>query len=142
MRLAIVGSRSFGVADIPKACVFIHSVISRHINIDDVTHIISGGADGADTVAAEYAAGVDHIEMVEHLPDINRFGVSAFNMRNTTIVDDCDVLFAFWDGKSGGTKDSIKQGIAQQKPIYVYNYNKHKVKKYNVQKPRVKLEWN
>jgi len=60
-----------------------------------------------DTVAA-VAARVCGLTVIEYEPEWNRLGrfLAPF-VRNTTIVEESDVLVAFWDGKSRGTMDSV-----------------------------------
>lgn len=103
MRIAIVGSRKY-----PDL-----SVVRDFVNtLPEDTVVISGGAKGVDTVA-ERAALKRGLETRVHTPlvsDTLRYGfrTSAFN-RNQKIVDDCDQLFAFWDGYSRGTLDTLKK---------------------------------
>ena len=103
MRLAIVGSRTCPPIDIASYLPFVPELI------------VSGGAKGADTYAREYAM-KNNIPLIEFLPDYRRYGKKAPLMRNLQIVDNCDFLLAFWDGKSRGTKFTIdyakKRGIS------------------------------
>lgn len=94
MKLAIVGSRSINNIDIGT---YIQEV---------PTEIISGGAKGVDTLASEYAIR-NNIKLTEILPDYKRYGRGAPIIRNSQIVECCDKLIAFWDGKSRGTLSSI-----------------------------------
>jgi hypothetical protein len=96
MKYAVVGSRLFNDYDL----------LRDELNtIDNITTIISGGAKGADTLAERYAR--EHrIELIVIRPDWS-IGISAGILRNKQIVDQCDYLIAFWDGKSKGTKSSI-----------------------------------
>jgi hypothetical protein len=54
--------------------------------------------------------------------DWNKFGKSAGHVRNQAMADYADILLAFWDGKSTGTKSMIKKMNAQLKPAIVYLY--------------------
>lgn len=45
--------------------------------------------------------------MIIFKPDWKKFGKKAGLLRNTIIIDNSDTVFAFWDGKSSGTKDAI-----------------------------------
>ena len=87
-RLAIVGSRSCPPVDIASFLPFVPDPI------------VSGGAD---TYVKEYAI-KNNIPIVEFLPDYKRYGRNAPLMRNIQIVENCDFLLAFWNGKSRGTK--------------------------------------
>lgn len=71
-----------------------------------VTGIVSGGARGVDTCAREYAQR-NNIALTEFLPDYDAYGRSAPLKRNDLIVQAADLVIAFWDGKSRGTRYTI-----------------------------------
>lgn len=82
------------------------------------TEIISGGAKGIDACAREYA--VSHgIKLTEFLPEYEKYGRSAPLKRNITIIENADLVLAFWDGKSRGTKFVIEKCYEIEKRIYV-----------------------
>jgi ABC-type enterochelin transport system substrate-binding protein len=113
--LAIVGSRTFNDYDTLSK---ITTKLVAHFNI---TKIVSGGAAGADTLASKYAK--EHsIELVEFIPDWQLHGKSAGFKRNLDIVNNANVVIAFWDGSSKGTKHSIDISTTQQKTTIVVNY--------------------
>ena len=94
MKIAIIGSRS------------IHNVdIGRYIT--DCDEIVSGGAIGVDTCAAEYAS-THGIKLKVFYPQYNRYGRAAPIMRNQDIVDYADRVIAFWDGTSKGTISTVR----------------------------------
>lgn len=102
MRVAVVGSRGIKVDNL-------HDYLPR-----DTTEIISGGARGVDCCAREYA--LSHgIKYTEYLPEYSIFGRSAPLKRNQKIINNADVVLAFWDGSSKGTKYVIdrcrRQGV-------------------------------
>ncbi len=91
MKIAVIGSRGLTVNDLEK---FLPS---------NTTEIISGGAKGVDSSARDYA--VEHgIKLTEYLPEYEKYGRAAPLKRNLTIIENTDVVLAFWDGKSRGTK--------------------------------------
>lgn len=91
MKVAVIGSRGLSVTD-----------LGRYLP-ENTTEIVSGGARGVDTSAREYA--LSHgIKLTEFLPEYTRFGRSAPLKRNITIIEYSDIVIAFWDGKSRGTK--------------------------------------
>ena len=91
MKVAVIGSRGLRVSD-----------LGRYLP-ENTTEIVSGGARGVDTSAREYA--LSHgIKLTEFLPEYTRFGRSAPLKRNITIIKYADIVLAFWDGKSRGTK--------------------------------------
>ncbi|MDO4700541.1 MAG: hypothetical protein Q4A69_07655 [Moraxella sp.] len=57
-------------------------------------------------------------------PNYQRHGRAAAFIRNRLIVDTADVLIAFWDGKSTGTKYTIDYAKKQQKQVYVCQFDK------------------
>lgn len=94
MKLAIIGSRSLNVENLGD---YLPS---------DVSEIVSGGAKGIDSQAAEYAR-QNGLTLTEFLPDYARYGRGAPLKRNEQIAEYADAALAFWDGKSKGTKYTI-----------------------------------
>lgn len=91
MKVAIIGSRGLSVTD-----------LGRYLP-KNTTEIVSGGARGVDTSARAYA--LSHgIKLMEFLPEYTKYGRSAPLKRNITIIEYADIVLAFWDGKSRGTK--------------------------------------
>ena len=80
-----------------------------------------GGAKGADTLAAQFATEMD-IPLLVFKPDYQKYGRGATLVRNTQIIENADVVFAFWDGQSKGTKDSITKAKKLQKELYIISY--------------------
>lgn len=107
MRAAIIGSRNITVEDfspyLPRG----------------VTEIVSGGARGVDACAAKYAE-AHGIRLTEFLPDYERYGRAAPIKRNQQIIEYADVVLAFWDGRSKGTKNVIDTCGAKNKKITVF----------------------
>lgn len=108
MKVAVIGSRGITVEDLGKYLP------------DDTTEIISGGAIGVDTCAREYALS-HNIKLTEYLPDYNKFGRSAPLKRNITIIESADVVLAFWDGNSRGTKYVIDRCRERNIKVVVFN---------------------
>ena len=94
MKVAVVGSRSIFATDIG-------------MYISDGDEIVSGGAVGVDSYAAEYAK-KNGLKLTVFLPQYERYGRAAPIARNKKIVDYADKIIAFWDGKSKGTLSVIK----------------------------------
>lgn len=105
MKIAIAGSRNILKID-----------LAPHVR--DAEEIISGGAKGVDTLAAEYAK-AHGIKLTEILPDYARYGRGAPIKRNYEIVDCADRVVVFWDGKSRGTYSVIKYAEKVGKPCEV-----------------------
>jgi hypothetical protein len=108
VRVAIIGSRNF--TDWER---FQSSMSGLNLT---PTVIISGGAKGADSLAEQWAR-LNGIATEVFLPDWKRYGRGAGMIRNQQIIDSCDIVVAFWDGSSPGTRNSI--GLAKQKGIPV-----------------------
>ena len=94
MKLAIIGSRTIKNIDIEKYIP------------ENVCEIVSGGAVGVDTCAAEYAR-AHGIKLVEFLPQYELYGRGAPIIRNKKIVDYADRVLVFWNGNSKGTLSVI-----------------------------------
>lgn len=115
MRVGIVGGRDF--TDYEMAKNYIHNTL----NVNNIKLIVSGGARGADYIGALFAER-HNIPTSIFKPDWDTHGKKAGFLRNSTIVENCDVLVAFWDGQSKGTKDSITKAKKANKKVYICNY--------------------
>lgn len=82
------------------------------------TVVISGGARGVDSIAAEEARR-HGLEVIVVKAEWDRLGKSAGMIRNGEIVRLADEVIAFWDGKSRGTRDTIQKAHAAGKPCRV-----------------------
>ena len=119
MNIAIVGGRDFNDYTLLKESL--SAYISIYSGIPD--NIVSGGAKGADTLAAQFAVEMD-IPLLVFKPDYQKYGRGATLVRNTQIIENADVVFAFWDGQSKGTKDSITKAKKLQKELHIISYGK------------------
>lgn len=117
-RLAIVGGRDFD--DYEELCFWADGFNHPH-GVWDCLEIVSGGAKGADTLASLYAEERE-LALTVFLPDWDQHGRSAGFKRNVQIVDYCDYLIAFWDGKSKGTKHSIDLATKAGKLFKIVGY--------------------
>ena len=107
MRVAVIGSRELLVDNLedylPK----------------ETTEIISGGARGVDASAKDYA--LQHgLKLTEYLPEYARYGRAAPLKRNITIIENADLVLAFWDGASRGTKYVIDNCKKRNIPVKIY----------------------
>ncbi len=107
MRVAVIGSRGLYVRHLEKYLP------------EETTEIVSGGAKGIDRCAREYAL-AHHIKLTEFLPEYDKYGRAAPLKRNLTIIQNADVVLAFWDGASHGTKYVIDNCRKMGIPIKVY----------------------
>lgn len=107
MKVATVGSRGLQVDHLETYLP------------DGVTEIVSGGARGVDTCARVYARS-HQIKLTEFLPEYRKYGRSAPLKRNITIIEYADLVLAFWDGTSHGTKFVIDNCKKRGVPVRVY----------------------
>ncbi len=108
MKIGIVGSRT--ITD--------YNAIKQVLDtiVQDGDEIISGGADGVDSLAERYAVDMGYSYTI-YKPDWNKYGKSAGLIRNGLIVEDSDYIIAFWDGKSKGTMDTIRKAENSNKQV-------------------------
>lgn len=117
MKLAIVGSRTF--YDYVKFLDTLR-LFNKHPK-DFPSTVISGGADGADSLGKRYAKEFN-LPYIEFPAEWNKYGKSAGFIRNQLIVDNCDMVLAFWDGESRGTADTIEKAKKAKKPTFIVYY--------------------
>lgn len=110
--LGIIGSRTFNDYEFLKTC------LNEYKDKADV--VVSGGAKGADSLGEKWANEMG-IKKYILKPDWKKFGRSAGFIRNRDIVSNSDLIIAFWDGKSSGTKHSIDLAFELKKDILVIN---------------------
>jgi len=110
LKMAVVGSRVFDDEELLR------------ITLDGyypyISHIITGGARGADELAAKYAH-EEGIPLIIFKAQWNKFGKVAGFMRNALIVDAADEIVAFWDGTSPGTKHTTDLARQRKKACRV-----------------------
>ena len=88
---------------------------------EDIQEIVSGGAAGADSLGERYA-NYYNIPIKRFLPEWDKYGKRAGYLRNQTIIDNCDMVLAFWDGQSRGTADTIEKAKRAMKPTFIVYY--------------------
>lgn len=104
MKLLIAGSRSICDFD-----------LSPYVP-SEVDTVISGGADGIDRLAEEYA---DRHRLSKYIlrPRYERYGHAAPLKRNEEMVDTADAVVIIWDGRSKGTQHTITYAKKKNKPL-------------------------
>ena len=107
MKLAIIGSRN------------IDNICLEKFIPNDVDLIITGGAKGVDQLAVDYAK-THNISLLSVKPNYAKYGKAAPIVRNKEIVLMADLILAFWDTKSHGTKMVIDYATVIGKPIVVH----------------------
>ncbi|BBI30159.1 DUF2493 domain-containing protein [Acanthamoeba castellanii medusavirus] len=115
INVAIVGGRDF--ADKTRLYEVMDELALKH----EIACVVGGGATGADSLGAEWAKDRGIATRV-FIPEWKKHGRKAGILRNGQIVDAADMLVAFWDGKSPGTRNSVqraeKKGIPVVKEFY------------------------
>ena len=84
----------------------------------NTTLIISGGAQGIDSIAEQFANEY-RISKLILLPRYNLFGKAAPLKRNETMIDFADEVLVIWDGISRGTKYTIDYARKKKKPLTI-----------------------
>jgi predicted Rossmann fold nucleotide-binding protein DprA/Smf involved in DNA uptake len=111
VRVAIVGSRRFSEPE--RVTDYVNSLSPR-------ASIITGSASGVDAAAtrAARAKGIAVQVMPAAFDELADERKSA--ARNQRLVDACDVLVAFWDGASKGTRSTVDRALAAGKEVHVF----------------------
>ena len=113
MRVAVIGSRGLTIDNLDKYLP------------KDTTEIISGGAKGVDADAKKYAL-AHNIKLTEFLPNYKRYGRGAAPLkRNLQIIEYSDIVLAFWDGTSKGTKYVIDNCRKMGVEVRVYTMHEN-----------------
>ena len=113
IKLAIVGARS------PKLSYKEwEKLLLQEFSPSDLSLIVSGGATGIDTYAKLFA-GRHHIPLMEFLPDYTKFGIKAPLRRNTQIVKEASMVFAFPSPDSRGTMHAIAEARKMKKTLKI-----------------------
>jgi len=86
--------------------------------------IITGGARGVDTWAS-WECNELELFLEVYLPDWKKHGKAAGPIRNSKMLEQKpDEVWAFWDGKSRGTQDTIRKATNLGIPIKIFSENK------------------
>jgi len=111
VKVAIVGSRRF--SDPQRVTDYVNSLAPR-------VSIITGSASGVDAAAtkAARAKGIAVQVMPASFDELADASKSA--ARNQRLIDACDVLVAFWDGSSKGTRSTVDRALDSGKEVHVF----------------------
>ena len=119
LKIAVVGSRTFDN----------YQLVEEKLNgirkINDFI-IITGGAIGVDKLAEHYAK-ENNVSKVIFSPDKNKHGKDANRKRNTQIVSAADIIVAFWDGVSKGTKAILELAKKSKKEVVIVHIKDNNV---------------
>lgn len=120
-RVIVAGGRDFNDYEFMKAKLDELFFASDEFDADPIK-IISGMAEGADTLAIRYA---DENEMTKILFPANwkyHRRMAGF-LRNEDMLRIATHLVVFWDGQSHGTKHIIDLAREKGIPTWVFDYN-------------------
>lgn len=111
MKVAIVGSRHF--SEPGQVTAYVNSLPPK-------ASIITGSASGVDAEAtkAARARGISVQVMPASFEELSDASKSA--ARNQRLIDACDVLVAFWDGASKGTRTTVERALDSGKEVHVF----------------------
>lgn len=111
-KIGVIGSRGYNnYEEFKERIEYLTS------NIQDRIIWVSGGCkSGGDALISRYCK-ESSSDLIEHLPDWDKYGKSAGFIRNKLIIDDVEYLIAFWNQKSKGTKNSLD--LAEKKGIKI-----------------------
>lgn len=116
MKVIIAGGRDFNDYDL--LCRKADKILSRQ----DEVEIVSGTAKGADKLGEMYA-NERHFSIKRFPADWGTHGKKAGYMRNEDMAIYADVLIAFWDGQSKGTKHMIDIAELHGLPTRIIRYS-------------------
>lgn len=110
-RVAIVGSRRF--ADPARVEAYVDGLPAG-------TRLVTGSASGVDAAATRAARrrGLGVQVLGASFEEARDAGVAAG--RNQRLVDACDVLVAFWDGTSAGTRATVDRALDSGREVHVF----------------------
>lgn len=114
MKYGVVGSRGFSNYDVMARAL-------DNLGLTSADTIVSGGAYGADALAEKYANAKGLATLI-FKADWQKHGKKAGILRNQDIVDNSDVVIAFWDGVSRGTNNTINRTITAGKKLFIFDF--------------------
>ena len=113
MKIAVIGSRNFTDYD------FFKEKLEYLIqNIKEDIQFVSGGAkSGGDALIKRYCQ-ENNLPLIEFLPEYDKYPPKIAPIkRNQQIIDESNLMIAFWDNSSRGTKSAIE--MARKKGIKI-----------------------
>lgn len=134
-KVIIAGGRDF--LDAERLMHNMNTLFATRQNLYSHIQVISGLAKGADSLGKQWAEEYD-VPVLKFPADWDTHGKSAGHIRNAEMAEVGDILVAFWDGKSKGTKGMIDVALRKGLTVHVYRYTPvlpEKPKKY-VNNPR------
>ena len=89
-------------------------------SLPPTSSVVTGSAAGVDATAARAARerGLPVRVLGASFEEARDADVAA--ERNQRLIDACDVLVAFWDGTSNGTRQTIDRALASARELHVF----------------------
>lgn len=116
MKLIIAGSRT--ITDKFEVVKAVSQALAEWQE-REIVEIASGGAQGVDTIAEEFAEQFG-VAFKEFPADWGKHGKKAGYLRNVQMADYADALVLVWDGKSRGSM--IMKEVAIKKGLQIYEH--------------------
>ena len=114
-KVIIAGTRTFSDYKLLKEKC--NEILKDYKNIE----IVSGTSKGADQLGETYAKEMG-FDLKIFKPDWTGLGRKAGPLRNIEMGNYSDILIAFWDNVSGGTKHMIKYSTEKVLKVFVVTY--------------------
>lgn len=110
-RVGIVGSRRF--PELERVARYVRELPAG-------ASIVTGSASGVDAAAARAARERGMPVRVVGASFEEAASAAAAASRNQRLIDQCDVLVAFWDGSSAGTRGTVERALDSGKEVHVF----------------------
>ena len=111
MRVGIVGSRHY--PDLEKVEGYVEALPAG-------SRVVTGSASGVDAAATRAARrkGIAVQTVPASFEEAKDRG--AAELRNRRLIEQCDVIVAFWDGSSEGTRMTVERALDSGKEVHVF----------------------
>jgi hypothetical protein len=129
-KVVIAGGRDFGNVrlrgtlqaskDFITLCNTMDKLLAEQLKTNTIT-IISGGAQGADSLGERYAR-LRNFDLARIKANWNKHNKSAGFVRNKEMLNLTDAVVCFWDEKSTGTKHMVNITKGSLKHLRVIPY--------------------
>lgn len=114
LKVIIAGGRDF--EDYDRLCERCHTLLKPFNEVE----VVSGTARGADALGERYAK-YRNYPIKRFKPNWSQ-GLAAGPIRNRAMADYADMLIAFWDGRSSGTRNMIDEASKRGLIVHVCTY--------------------
>ena len=116
MRIIIAGCRTFTCYAEAKKTICRDLALFKSV---ESFLLLSGGCRGADQLGERFAKEAGW-KIEQYLPEWKKYGRAAGPLRNKRMIDHCDAVICFWDGKSKGTRSLIQYAQKSEKKLFLH----------------------